>query len=153
MSPRRVVLDTNVLLSALLFAQGRLSWLRNSWQVGVIVPVLSAATTRELIRVLAYPKFKLQPLERDQLLGDLLPWCETWRAPLTSSSHTVRNGHDQLFLDLALTAQADALVSGDGDLLTLKQQVPPLSIFTPAEFQAWLSRRAPPARRPDSRPR
>jgi predicted nucleic acid-binding protein len=52
----------------------------------------------------------------------------------------VRDGHDQVFLDLALTAQAGVLVSGDGDLLALKEQVPPLKICTPAEFQAWLSR-------------
>ncbi|MFU8885327.1 MAG: putative toxin-antitoxin system toxin component, PIN family [Cyanobacteriota bacterium] len=90
--------------------------------------------------MLAYPTFKLEPQERDQLLEELLPWCETWRAPLTSSTHTVRDCHDQVFLDLALTAQSDALVSREGDLRALKEQVPALRIFTPAEFQAWLSR-------------
>jgi putative PIN family toxin of toxin-antitoxin system len=151
--PIRAVLDTNVLVSALLFENGRLSWLRTSWQSSQVIPLLAQPTAFELLRVLAYPKFKLQPQERDLLLGDLLPWCETWRAPLTASSTTVRDGHDQVFLDLSLTAQADALVSGDGDLLALKKQVQPLRIFTPAEFQAWLSRRAPPARRPDRRRR
>jgi uncharacterized protein len=152
-TPIRAVLDTNVLVSALLFEHGRLSWLRTSWQSSQVIPLLAQPTALELLRVLAYSKFKLQPQERDQLLGDLLPWCETWRGPLTSSIHTVRDGHDQVFLDLALTAQADALVSGDGDLLAVKEQVPALRIFTPAEFQAWLSRRAPPARPSDPRRR
>jgi putative PIN family toxin of toxin-antitoxin system len=152
-TPIRAVLDTNVLVSALLFENGRLSWLRSSWQSSQVIPLLVQPTALELLRVLAYPKFKLLPQERDQLLGDLLPWCETWRGPIMSSNHTVRDGHDQVFLDLALTAQADALVSGDGDLLALKEQVPALMILTPAEFQAWLSRRAPPARPSDRRRR
>jgi putative PIN family toxin of toxin-antitoxin system len=152
-TPIRAVLDTNVLVSALLFENGRLSWLRTSWQNSQVMPLLAQPTALELLRVLAYPKFKLLSQERDQLLGNLLPWCETWPGPLMSSNHAVRDGHDQVFLDLALTAQADALVSGDGDLLALKEQVPALRIFTPAEFQAWLSRRAPPASRPDRRRR
>jgi putative PIN family toxin of toxin-antitoxin system len=152
-TPIRAVLHTNVLVSALLFENGRLSWLRTSWQSSQVIPLLAQPTALELLRVLAYPTFKLQPQERDQLLGDLLPWCETWRGPLMSSIHTVHDGHDQVFLDLALTAQAVALVSGDGDLLALKEQVPALRIITPAEFQAWLSRRAPPARRPNPRHR
>ena len=150
-TPIRALLDTNVLVSALLFEHGRLSWLRSSWQSSQVVPLLVQPTAIALLRVLAYPTFQLQPQQRDQPLADVLPWSETWRTPLTSSNHTMRDGHDQVFLDLALTAQADALVSGDGDLLALKEQVPPLKICTPAEFQAWLSRRDPPARPPRQR--
>jgi putative PIN family toxin of toxin-antitoxin system len=139
MSPRRVVLDTNVLLSALLFAQGRLSWLRNSWQVGVIVPVLSAATTRELIRVLAYPKFKLTAREIPSLLEDLLPWCETWDRPIPKTSAVnVRDPEDQPFLNLALAAGVDALVSGDQDLLVLASQLEQPDILSPADFRLGL---------------
>ena len=72
-TPIRAVLDTNVLVSALLFENGRLSWLRTSWQSSQVIPLLAQPTALELLRVLAYPKFKLLPQERDQLLGDLLP--------------------------------------------------------------------------------
>lgn len=71
------MLDTNVLLSALLFEKGRLSWLRPCWQQGEITPVLAEPTARELLRVLAYPKYRLQPADRERLLEDLLPWCAT----------------------------------------------------------------------------
>lgn len=140
MSPRRVVLDTNVLLSALLFAHGRLSWLRGSWQAGVIVPVLAASTTGELIRVLAYPKFKLTALNIQCLLEDLLPWCETWDRPIPKSSAlSVRDPNDQPFLDLALAAGVDALVSGDQDLLVLAPHFERPSILSPADLELWLA--------------
>ena len=48
--PIRAVLDTNVLLSALLFANGRLSWLRPCWQRDALIPVVAEPTVRELLR-------------------------------------------------------------------------------------------------------
>jgi predicted nucleic acid-binding protein len=120
------VLDTNVLVSALLFEQGWLSWLRHGWQLGLITPVLAQPTTREPLRVLAYPKFRLQPVDRERLLEDQLPWCESWAAAFPGSRHRVRDPHDQVFLDLALAAATPVLVSGDAALLALKQEVLPL---------------------------
>ena len=40
----RVVLDTNVALSALLFRAGSLSWLRHAWQSEAIRPLASGAS-------------------------------------------------------------------------------------------------------------
>ncbi len=76
-SPPCVVLDPHTLVSALLFSQGRLVWLRDAWHTPHIIPLVSRDTTRELIRVLNYPKFKLQRAEQEVLLGDFLPWAET----------------------------------------------------------------------------
>ena len=56
--------------------------------------------------MLAYPKFRLQPVDRERLLEDLLPWCESWVAAIPSSQHRVRDPDDQVFLDLALAAAA-----------------------------------------------
>ncbi|MFM1987242.1 MAG: hypothetical protein RJA99_199 [Pseudomonadota bacterium] len=55
---RRVVLDTNIVVSALLLPGGAAGAVRAAWQAGRIVPLASAATARELVRVLAYPKFR-----------------------------------------------------------------------------------------------
>lgn len=138
-APLRAVLDTNVLVSALLFSQGRLSWLRTSWQKGRLTPVLAEPTARELLRVLAYPKFRLQAADRERLLEDLLPWCESWSAAIPSSTYRVRDPHDQVFLDLALAAAAPVLVSDDADLLALKEAALPLQILTPADLASWLA--------------
>ena len=51
----------------------------------------------------------------------------------------MRDPHDQVFLDLALAAGTPVLVSGDADLLALKDTVTSLQIINPADFQAWLA--------------
>jgi len=127
-APLRAVLDTNVLVSALLFNQGRLSWLRPCWQQVQLTPVL------------AYPKFRLQAAERERLLEDLLPWCETWTAPMICAEQKVRDPKDQVFVDLALTAHVSALVSGDADLLALQDQLNPVEVLTPAAFHGVVHR-------------
>lgn len=121
--PPRVVLDTNLVLSALVFAQGRLVALRHAWQGGHCVPLVSKATTTELIRVLAYPKFKLSADEQQELLADYLPWCATVRIPNPPpATPACRDPFDQPFLQLAVAGKALWLVSGDQDLLSLADQ-------------------------------
>lgn len=120
MTPARLVLDTNVLLSALLFHTGRLSWLRGAWRSDRVRPLASRETTLELIRVLACPKFALSAEDRRDLLDDYLPFCETVvvsnpRPPVP----VCRDPGERPFLELALAGHADALVSGDADLLAL----------------------------------
>lgn len=131
----RVVLDTNVLLSALLFRTGRLIWLRAAWMEARILPLVSRETAEELLRVLAYPKFRSTPDERNNLLADYLPWCETVAVPPTYSAEIerCRDPDDRKFLALALVGKADALITGDADLLALADAFP-LRICTPAAF-------------------
>lgn len=118
--PPRVVLDTNLVLSALVFSQGRLARLRSVWQAGHCVPLVSRATTSELIRVLAHPKFKLDPAGQNELLADYLPWCETVILPVQLPvTPTCRDPSDQPFLQLAMAGQAHYLVSGDLNLSSL----------------------------------
>ncbi len=120
----RVVLDTNTVLSALLFVNGRLVPLRTAWQAGELTPLLCAQTVQELLRVLAYPKFKLTPEEREELLADYLPYGEVV-APWQSRPEVpvCRDAKDQIFLDLAAVGAAHWLVTGDRDLLDLGGQV------------------------------
>ncbi|OYU42316.1 MAG: PIN domain nuclease, partial [Burkholderiales bacterium PBB4] len=80
-TPVRVVLDTNVVLSALVFGGGAAGRVRRAWQQGAILPLASIATVQELVRVLAYPKFRLAQVEQGELLADSLPYAETVRIP------------------------------------------------------------------------
>jgi predicted nucleic acid-binding protein len=75
------VLDTNVVLSALVFGGGEAGKLRRGWQAGAFVPLVSAVTVQELLRVLAYPKFALTRADQDELLADYLPYAQTVRMP------------------------------------------------------------------------
>ncbi|MBI4183116.1 MAG: putative toxin-antitoxin system toxin component, PIN family [Proteobacteria bacterium] len=139
MTQPRVVLDTNVLLSALLFHAGSLSWLRHAWRSEAIRPLASRDTTAELIRVLSYPKFHLTADEREDLLGDYLPWCETVRAPKRTKVPRCRDPFDRPFLELALAAKADALLTGDKDLLALAGMFA-VPILAPAAFRDRIGR-------------
>ncbi|MGA3081337.1 MAG: putative toxin-antitoxin system toxin component, PIN family [Terracidiphilus sp.] len=116
----RVVFDTNVVLSALLF-HGRLSWLVGHWQGEDCVPLVSPATAAELARILAYPKFRLAADEQLEALANYIPSCEAVEIA-HSCPVLCRDTKDQIFLDLAQSGKADVLVTGDGDLLALAGQ-------------------------------
>jgi len=116
----RVVIDTNILISALVFG-GKIARLRFAWQEGCFTPLVSKVTTTELIRVLAYPKFRLTPTEREDLLSDYLLFCESVAMPdLLPATLDCRDPFDVPFLVLALVGEANYLVTGDRDLLVLK---------------------------------
>jgi uncharacterized protein len=117
----RVVFDTNVVLSALLFTHGRLTWLVGHWRGGNCVPLISRPTASELTRILAYPKFHLTAEERLEALASYIPFCE---AIGIANPYPVlcRDPKDQAFLDLAENGKVDLLVTGDDDLLVLAGQ-------------------------------
>ena len=136
--PVRAVLDTNVVLSALVFRGGAAGRLRLAWQQGQVLPLVSTVTVQELLRVLAYPKFCLSQVEQDELLGDYLPYAETLRIPQPPPLvPECRDVLDLPFLQLAVTGKAEVLVSGDRDLLAIADEfhlacacsILPLNVF------------------------
>ena len=80
------------------------------------------------------PKFTLTSDEREDLLGDYLPWCETVTVPNKIKLADWRDRFDRPFLAIALTAKADALITGDKDLLALSRLCA-VPILTPAAFR------------------
>lgn len=134
-APPRVVLDTNVVLSALLFGGGPAARVRAGWQTGRFVPLASTATAQELVRVLAYPKFKLAPPEQEELLADVMPWLEVVRiSDPPPRVPACRDPFDLPFLHLAVAGNARALVSGDRDLLALAGTRGLCAVLTVDEF-------------------
>lgn len=134
----RVVLDTNVVLSALVFRGGTAGQVRQAWQRGLVLPLASTATVQELVRVLAYSKFRLPPAEQDELLADYLPYVETVRiAQPPPKVPECRDVLDLPFMHLAVAGRAQMLVSGDRDLLAIAAEferdcscpIMPLDIF------------------------
>jgi putative PIN family toxin of toxin-antitoxin system len=116
----RVVLDTNVLISALLF-KGELSRIVGLWQKGKITPVISKETFDELRAVLEYPKFSLSRVEiKSMIAHEILPFFEV----INVSKHVkgaCRDPEDDKFISCAISANADYIVTGDKDLSDLKK--------------------------------
>jgi uncharacterized protein len=118
---RRVVFDTNTVISALVLKSSRLGWLRAHWREGGCIPLISSAAAMELMEVIAYPKFRLTVDDRNEVLADYLPYCEIVD-PKKKCPTVCRDSKDQPFLDLAHAGKANVLVTGDRDLLVLAER-------------------------------
>ena len=138
MTPVRTVLDTNVLVSALLFPKGTAAWLRDAWRTGAILPLASRETVSELVRVLCYPKFRLNEEEREELLADYLPYCDSVHVGEPPPVPECRDPFDRIFLEVAHAGRGEALVTGHEDLLALASGFP-AAILTARAFARRLS--------------
>jgi hypothetical protein len=128
----RVVLDTSVSISAILF-HGRPSRLVGLWQKGRLHVLMSSDVLNEYVRVLAYPKFRLAKEDIKSIIEqELIPFVE----PVKTSAVfriIVEDPSDDKFLVLAVDGQADHIISGDKHLLGLKE-FRGIKIVTAEEF-------------------
>ena len=130
----RVVLDTNAVISALLFS-GVSSKLVSLWQDGLITPLLSREILDEELRVLSYRKFELTEKEIKELIQEeILPYAEVVK-PKRRLRVIQRDPADNKFLECAVAGKAGVIVSGDKDLLSL-DQYRKIRIQSPAQFLA-----------------
>jgi putative PIN family toxin of toxin-antitoxin system len=128
----RVVLDTNTLISALLFS-GTASRLVPLWQSRRITVLVSKEILQEYLRVLAYPKFQLGDHEIRALVEEeLLPFAETIRVRRRLAV-VRRDPEDDKFLECAVAGRAEYLVTGDRDLRELGSYRG-ITILTVGEF-------------------
>ncbi len=127
------------MVTALVFGGG-LTWLRGAWASGALRPLICRETVEELLEVMAYPKFKLSADSRDALLQDYLPFCEIVALPetLPALREASLDADDDVFLHLAMAAGADALVTGIGDLLALRERAP-VRIMTVRDLRTIIS--------------
>lgn len=112
------MLDTNVLISAALSAQGGPAQLVHAVLAQHRL-VFSQATFEELRTRILRPKFdRYIPLEdRNRLLHDFSASAEWVDVPNASQiPRYCRDRDDDVFIETALQAKAQALVSGDADL-------------------------------------
>ena len=134
----RAVLDTNTLISALLFA-GTASRLVAVWQSGAFTPLLSKEILDEYVRVMAYPKFELSGAEIRALIEEeILPFVDTIRVRKRLRP-PVSDQDDHKFLECAVAGRAEYLVTGDKALRVLGTYRG-VTILNVAEFLSLLGR-------------
>lgn len=129
----RAVLDTNVLVSALITPEGASAQLLSELRAGAFELVVSPLLVAELGEVLRRPKFQryvsepeidayVELIRREGIVRD---------DPEPSAQPLVADPDDQYLIDLAREARVDALVSGDAHLLELRGGIP---VMSPREF-------------------
>jgi putative PIN family toxin of toxin-antitoxin system len=108
----RVVLDSNILLSALLSPHAPPHRIYQAWRQGLFELVTSTIQLDELRRASRYPKFRgiLQPHRVGHMLNNLQGATILDRLP---SGYEAADPHDAWLLALADAARADYLVTGD----------------------------------------
>ncbi len=112
----RVVADTNVLVRALINGVAA-SPLLHLWQAGQLQLVVSTETLAELAAVLTRPKFQRYfTADNVTALLTLLRDHGEW-VVINSHLALCRDPKDDVFLNLAIAAQAAYLVSEDNDLV------------------------------------
>ena len=150
--PARLVLDTNVWLDWLVFADPAAAPIRAAVSAGRATVFIDEACDAELARVLAYPLGRhtleaagqaaalaecrrfAQRIERQSLTGGEI-------APGAASLPRCRDPDDQKFLELAAAAHASLLITKDAALLELaRRPALPFRILTPREFAAAVAR-------------
>jgi len=118
----RVVLDTNVLVSGLAYPASIPGQIVGVWRQGGLDVVLSRYILEEMVRVLPkLPPVMLREAEiRD--LADSFMFLADIVEPDTSQDPALRDPADQLILGTLTASGADYLITGDRDLLTLKEK-------------------------------
>lgn len=137
----RVVLDTNVLVSALLYQDGGLKWLHEAFRYGRVVPLTDQSVIDELRRILVplgAKKFQLDAAAVDEIIARYLAFTEAvpTDAEITVPLPKCKDADDQKFLELAQRGRGDVLVTSDGALLGLARRVS-FRILSPPKFTQY----------------
>lgn len=113
----KVVLDTNTVISG-IFWKGPPRRILDAAREGKVLLYRNASTDKELARVLAYRKFRLN----DQEIAPLMAEIRSFSIPVAEvrdDSPITEDATDNVFIRCALDAGAPFIVSGDRHLLRL----------------------------------
>ena len=122
--PRKLVLDTNVWLDWLVFGDPATQWLEQAARADQFEWLATAHTRDEFLSVLARAaivKRLPQPRQRQEVAWRFASMLTLSRPP-SRSMLTCTDPDDQVFIDLALTHQVQALVTRDKALLALAKR-------------------------------
>lgn len=139
----RIVIDTNVIVSAILNPSGTPAYILDAVMDGRFSSITSHALLEEARRVFAYPKLKrvlarnkVGPEATDQYL-DRLSQISTVVPGETTLDVIEGDPDDNMVIACALEGQADYVVTGDQHILALREYQG-IEICSPGEFRSVL---------------
>jgi putative PIN family toxin of toxin-antitoxin system len=132
----RVVLDTNIWISGLLLPKSTAGQIITAWQQNRFNVVISQPILAEIKKVLSYPKIQKRLRWEENKINQYLLLLTFFAEKIQLKKEDIKikvlkDADDTPILATLITSQADYLVTGDNDLLCLKQDYP---IITLAEF-------------------
>lgn len=157
----RVVLDSNIWVDLLVFADPHVEPIRAALDSGAIAAVIRPDCREELRRVLAYPQFAHFSVDIPAAMAKVDQLTTTFAIPdeaetLAARLPRCRDTDDQKFIELAHFAQAACLVSKDKAVLKLKSRLrrqSGVAIILPQGFADWLAAREESPQRAPADPR
>ena len=139
------MLDTNIALDWLVFIDGGMLHLPQAITSGAITLLSTPATIAELKRVLNYKNFALPLDAQAEKLARYEAICKPYDGAMRPLGYDktiprCRDRDDQIFLDLAVNAQAQVLASKDARVLATRGRMKKLDVdvMAPVAFEAWL---------------
>lgn len=130
----RVVLDTNILLSALISPHGNADIIYRAWRSAKFDVITSIIQLDELRRASRYPKFKsiLQPAKVGTMINNLQHAIILDHLKITDETN---DPHDGFLISMAIAGHADYLVTGDRKSGILqKKKIGQTKILLAADF-------------------
>ena len=137
----RAVLDTNVVISAMLIRGGKEDQILRAWQHGKCELVLSPRILDEMGRALFYEKIrKARWMTEEEVVALVRSLAhESVLVPGRVRVPVSRDPDEDKFVEAAIEARAQYVVTGDRDLLAVKAYRG-VRIVTPAAFLTTLRR-------------
>ena len=134
----QLVLDTNVVLDLLVFADPRVQPLKEGLEAGALQWLATPAMREELSRVLAYPKLAPRVAfhrgDAGTVLGDFDRHASLQAVP-AKAPVTCGDPDDQKFIDLAV-AHRCALLSKDHEVLRMRKR---LALLDVRALSGWVA--------------
>jgi putative PIN family toxin of toxin-antitoxin system len=139
----KVVVDTNLFVSGLIIKRGNPYELLEAWRSKAFMLLMSEALQTEIAEVLIRPEIKQKYHLTTDEVEDTLRLLQTdalLTLPAPRLPVTLRDPKDEKVLALAIGGEADYLVTGDEDLLTVEgnPDLRGLRIVRPVAFLALL---------------
>ena len=120
----RVVLDANVLISAVISPRGNPAQILRLWEREEFELVVSLPTLEELERVIHYPRIQERYNLSEEDIEQFLQLIGASATVVESSVELTvieKDRSDNRYLECALAAGASYIVTGDDHLLSLKE--------------------------------
>jgi putative PIN family toxin of toxin-antitoxin system len=135
----RAVIDTNILVSALIKPQGVVGPVLQRLRAGVYTLLYSEPLLAELVDVLARPRIRKKYHLGDEDVATVLALIMLRGAAVTPNRRIAvcRDPKDNQVLEVAVAGAADAIVSGDEDLL-IRNPFENIPVLRPTAFLALL---------------